>query len=339
MAFFTYSEQARIRLSKYAEDIITFDISVWGSKSRTSFINTIILNYYESANASIGRRLDEYRNGLLELNDLNANSFIDKLVNQKQIELENLTKSYSQEELMPSTSPTRLQVAVMDLLFNEDSDMSEDLYYTSVPKYLAAIIEEYSRLPYVKRERIYYKDKFDAIEEAILLEKQIRISTKNLSFYVVPYAIMTDPLSTANYLVGFSYKGNEDKNNKTICSFRMSAIQKVKRENSKSGKIHNKDAIAMTQAIQAKGVMYLLADTTDEIVVKFSNHGIRLYERLLHMRPNVFEVDGNIYKFNCSIEQAKTYFFKYGKDAEILAPLSLREYFSNGYIDAYNNYK
>jgi len=41
--------------------------------------------------------------------------------------------------------------------------------------------------------------------------------------------------------------------------------------------------------------------------------------------------NSDIYVFKCTIHQAKAYFFKFGSDAEILSPPSLREQFKQEY--------
>ena len=76
-----------------------------------------------------------------------------------------------------------------------------------------------------------------------------------------------------------------------------------------------------------------------EIHVKLTKAGVNKYRRQTHLRPPlVRELDGT-YVFRCTTAQAEFYFFKFGKDAEILLPMDLRERFKSMYEAAANIYQ
>ena len=62
----------------------------------------------------------------------------------------------------------------------------------------------------------------------------------------------------------------------------------------------------------------------------------KIYSRLDHMRPAFIKekTNGNEYVFNCTERQAENYFFKFGEDAEIISPESLRLWFKDMYKSA-----
>ena len=67
MAFYaTGDQQVRLRFSRYTEEVIKNDMSLFGETKENTFINKIIKNYYLDAKASIHMRLEEYQNTLLE---------------------------------------------------------------------------------------------------------------------------------------------------------------------------------------------------------------------------------------------------------------------------------
>lgn len=81
----------------------------------------------------------------------------------------------------------------------------EQKYYARRGEYIKCVIEEYARLPYIQRERVYVSLFIEEIETAIHAERQLRIVTNRDKVYsIYPYKILPDPLSTANYLVGYS---------------------------------------------------------------------------------------------------------------------------------------
>lgn len=331
--------QLRMRFTKTAEEIIRYDCDAFECNTKTSFINRILWNYYESAQASIERRLEDYS---LELSSLlpptTPEDVINILMHKKREDLLNLLLSFENQEKGVSTSPIRLQNKIYDY-FCKDNDYNEEKNYSSVNKYLITLIEEYARLPYVKRELIYFKETIDTIKIAIELHKQLVVLARNSeTYYVIPYKIMTDPLSMANYLVGYSYQKGDTRKNSKICSFRISRICNVKIMYSKEASISKIDKQELESAIEQRGVMFLFASSADNIVVRLSDKGKTLLNTIIHMRPPILSIDNNVYTFSCSIKQAHNYFFNFGAEAEILSPASLREQVKEQFIDAVNIY-
>jgi predicted DNA-binding transcriptional regulator YafY len=57
------------------------------------------------------------------------------------------------------------------------------------------------------------------------------------------------------------------------------------------------------------------------------------------LRPQLVELcEGNEFVFKCTEAQAEFYFFKFGKDAEILEPEELRNKLANMYDEALRMY-
>ena len=64
-----------------------------------------------------------------------------------------------------------------------------------------------------------------------------------------------------------------------------------------------------------------------ETKVRLTEHGIKHYDTVITNRPKVKEINGDIYTFHCSLENAKIYFPHFMDEAEILEPQELREWF------------
>ena len=75
-----------------------------------------------------------------------------------------------------------------------------------------------------------------------------------------------------------------------------------------------------------------------EIHVKLTKAGVYKYRRHTHLRPPLVRTEDDVYVFQCTTAQAEFYFFKFGKDAEILLPTNLRERFKSMYEAAANTY-
>lgn len=249
MAFYLSGQQVRLRLSRYAEEVIQNDMSSFQSFRINSFINAILENYHREAQASISLRLEEYEAYLESIIKNSEHSKINKenmtlLLNAEQSRLETLANSYDRPGKGCRNNPIRLRNDFYGYLTDEYTGSRENEYnnYT-LPKYLRTILEEYTRLPYIKREQIYYKDKINVIQDAINLQCQVHISISSgkeiKDYHVLPYKkIMEDPLSTASYLVGYAYPHIKDKASMKACSFRIATIKDARIEKSRSGYIH-----------------------------------------------------------------------------------------------------
>ena len=342
MAFYINEKQEiRLRFSRFAEEVLQNDMFFFREHRRNTFINTVIQNYYPTADASISLRLEEYKDHLINiLNTFASKETLSLLLKAEQERLEKLANSYDKPGKECPNNPIRLQNSLYNYLTNEKNGTIENMFndYTA-PGYLRTLVEEYVRLPYKKRERIYFKEKYETIETALLTQKQLLVTiSSGRQFHVLPYTIMEDPLGTAAYLVGFSYDKDSDKTNKKACSFRIATLQNdIRIENSKSGYLHPADKTLLKNKIAENGVQFLISDNAS-IKVKLTQQGIHSFNHQLNLRPTPTEINGDVYTFNCSIDQAKFYFFKFGKNVEMLEPEDLREYFSKGYLEAYEVY-
>ncbi|WP_456297519.1 hypothetical protein [Catonella morbi] len=91
--------------------------------------------------------------------------------------------------------------------------------------------------------------------------------------------------------------------------------------------------------IRNKGVQFMRGES-HEIKIRLNEEGQKLYNRILHLRPKYVRIEEkNIYVFDCSLKQIEYYFFKFGKEAEIISPPQLREKFKNDHLEAYEVYK
>ena len=181
----------------------------------------------------------------------------------------------------------------------------------TLPGYLRTMIEEYARLPYKKRERIYFSKKYEIIETAIQTGKQLLVTISDgRQFHVLPYSIMEDPLETTAYLTGFSYEMSADKTTKKPCSFRIATLKNNLRiEQSKNVFLTLADKSLLEEKINQNGVQFLLSDNVT-VKLKLTKQGIHDFNHQLTLRPTPIDITNDIYTFQCSLLQAKFYFFK-----------------------------
>ena len=341
------TDKQRLNLSPGAKEIIHIDMFTFGEKHPATFLNRIFRNYYEEAEASIARRLDAMEGELKEAFDTISNQRIKKKISDAQPEILDVLKNIKKKELVDkaqsykkgeNTEGDDLSSFTLnkDLFDYLTSDCEEDKYYSkSRGRYVKSVIEEYAALPYVERERVYYKSWMDVIATAIHEKTQLKITTGNDKiFRVWPHKLLCDPLDTANYLVGYSRAFEaSDEYELLPCSFRISAIKAVTIIKSKSSFLADKRWKELEENIRKRGVQYMLGEDV-EIHVRLTESGMNKYRRQVHLRPMLIRNEEDVYIFNCTKAQAEFYFFKFGSDAEILSPADLRDKFTQMYKDA-----
>ena len=87
-----------------------------------------------------------------------------------------------------------------------------------------------------------------------------------------------------------------------------------------------------------KGIPFLLNDVV-EIGIRLTPEGISKYNSILHLRPPYTrKTKDGLYIFHSTEMQIEFYFLKFGKDAEVLYPQSLRNKFRLEYEKALKKY-
>ena len=206
-------------------------------------------------------------------------------------------------------------------------------YKEKVGRYLKAVIEEYASKPYIERERIWYRDTVQEIREALEDRAMLKLTLRTGNIlYIKPQGIQQDTERLYNYLYGFG--SSQSKGPWQVMSVRLSSIVEC-RCMSQSGYLDATEKTEIEKAIQKNGVQYLSShNSTERIVVEFTEKGEQMYRRLLHLRPVYISRKNRIYEFECTRFQAESYFFKFGCDVKILEPQALVELFSKKYEEA-----
>lgn len=335
------NNKQHLNLSALAYEVILSDMFSFGEEKLSGFINTVFEYYYPLAEASIAQTLNRLTGELdKRLSDIPGDEITKKrvlkmLVSQKRDILIEKAESYDSGKAFKFW----LNKRNLEYLTEPNSECGEDRYYSRRGKYIKAVLEEYARLPYIEREKIYYSPLVEETKAAIRDEKRLRIVTGTDTIYsVYPYEILSDPLSTTNYLVGFSIRYDNPEDEKRPCSFKISALKSVKLEKSKSAFLKSSIWKQLSQTIASRGVQFMVGNEA-EIHVKLTKAGVNKFRRQTHLRPLlVREQEDGEYIFHCTTAQAEFYFFKFGKDAEIIYPVELRNRFKSMYEAAANTY-
>ena len=226
----------------------------------------------------------------------------------------------------------RLQKEVLKNLEEKENTLIAEIF-EKPGKLLNALYEYYARMQYVDREALFYHDTIDLLSDFIKRKRMTTATSNNRRLYIIPYKICTDSLGTFNYLVAYTspYDSDYDFKLSSLRISRLSDISLTSDELPLNIQI-KKDEIE--EILNKRGVQFLLSDSSI-IRVRLSKTGINMFKNQLHLRPLLDHIeDENIYCFDCTENQAFFYFFKFGADAEILSPSTLREKFKLEYSRA-----
>ena len=340
-------QKQSINLSEEAWIVIEQDMAAFGSKSKSGFFNRVILNFYEDADATLSRtwqrKFEEFYGDFTELPD-DADAQGKFRASLKKLTMD---QRKTAAEVLADNAVQRLKETVIDKyprgtgekfrinneLFSyltQSSECREDKAYEGyIGRYLKAILEEYARLPYYKRERIYYAPRFRDIQNAIDAKKRLRLMTADHQECVVkPYRILTDNQTKYHYLVAWCDQTGEESPDGPgkAHPFRISNILQIKQLN-RSGKITEREKAFIEEALQHKDVPFMGEDICT-VRVALTKAGISKYGRILNMRPQYKAIEGpqkNIFVFETTLRQAQYYFERFGPDARILEPAALAQ--------------
>ncbi len=323
----------------------------------STFLNRIFTNYYLRSEASIQERLIQKKHELDKTYSSQEFKNIDKSI--KDLFTKQALDIYENELIKKNNSyikgeGRKIRINKENVKILEDSPDAK--YYKGViGLYLKSIFEEYVTLPNYIREQIFFWDIYQTINDAIARGKKVSIksiprttvkgdSKVATKFLVTPYKVLQDPTKTFNYLVGFSEKEDlitGEYLEKTIACHRLSRIDKINVRESLNGFISKEKKKEIEKTIRDKGVQFLTGEIKN-IVIKFTPKGVNTFNRMLYMRPNRYEVDWDdnlLYTFHCTEFQALNYFFKFGWDANVISPESLRQQFITRYRSALSTYE
>lgn len=213
----------------------------------------------------------------------------------------------------------------------------------SIAIYIRNMLNDFFTLRANEREIILFKAEYNALKSAIINNHCVKITTNdNIKLLIKPYDILTNNESIYNYLIGKHY--NEKTNTFCITTQRLTRIKKVIIDFHSTITFSNNDNLIIQKMIK-NGVQFKYDEHEKNIVAKFSETGYEVYKRTFLQKPLPINEEYNenektyALTFDCSYFQAKLFFSRFGKDAQITEPKELVEYFQNFYNNAYIKHK
>lgn len=311
-------EKIKIYISESINNILLKDMERFeffkkdGSFNKNEFYNTLIVNYYETYQKNNSTIFDHIQNTIKQNSDWNEYKINDisyEILSYVETKTNKLDGSKS--EIALSMKPTKHSSTVINYIQNHL------VKYTTLSNYFRNLFASYSLLPQDRRERIIFKQNFELIEEAIKNNRKIYFTTTNKEAPHVasPYTIANSKEELFNYLLA--------EYNDMPFSFRIGRLKNIVIINEQR-QFKDSNISVFNKMIEfGPQFAYEIKNPSDEIQIQLTDRGKMMYQSMYLHRPRYTKIEGDIYYFNCSRQQAYQYFSRFGNNAIALKPMSL----------------
>ncbi|MBQ7627444.1 MAG: WYL domain-containing protein [Clostridiales bacterium] len=202
----------------------------------------------------------------------------------------------------------------------------------SLSGYIKDMFLSYLSMPRNKREQVIFRQTYELLTRAIAENKVVSFTSTNSSegkaVYMEPYLIATSKEEQFSYVLCHNHRINKDH------TFRISRLRDVFVTN-KTFAIDPK----IRERLTLKGRRSPHSAAPDiHAVVRLTDHGKKMYRMIVKNRPAVTAINGDLYHFDWSEMQLEDYFRRFGKNAVVVKPKSLRNKLRNYYTEALEAY-
>ncbi|MGM9858313.1 MAG: WYL domain-containing protein [Bacilli bacterium] len=213
---------------------------------------------------------------------------------------------------------------------------NNELRNSTISNYYRNLFNKYAKLPQDERERIIFHDQLKIIESAIDNKKTLLFTNGRNKAEIIPYAVVRTNDELYNYLI----TGVRQKDN-SIRFFSLHLYKCAKIIKTKNRFSLTEDEILKFDEMLEYGPRNI--ERRNAITkILLTKKGIKIYKKFYLNRPIPETIEGNVYTFNCSVEELFVYFSRFGNDAIILEPIYLRNQMINfhkkGYFNYFNNF-
>ncbi len=297
------------------------------SVNLNSFLKTLIVNYFDRYRHDSENLLSNIKQDLTSItsiSDKDAALLADKIIS-----------TYIKTDSLQSSKNSALTLTVSgssyEILKIIENNMLKD---TSLSQYLKDMFNSYLSIPRSEREMIIFKDTYEDISRALkehrILSFTNTISGEELAYHVEPYIIAPSKEEQCNYLLCMDRKSRKPR------TFRISRLRIVFVTPDTFPVNPDTQKELQEKAIRSPHSVSL----TVQAVVRLNKYGVKKFKVITKNRPIVSKIEGDLYYFDWPELQLEEYFKRFGKDALVIEPVSLKEKIKKFYyygLREYNN--
>lgn len=327
-------DKIKVNLSYFVYNVLIQDMIKFNfikpnkDVNRNSFLNTIIVNFYDY---KIKKR-EEIKEKLINeaiLTDISSKN--------KKIMIEAasiIMDDYYNEDLTSQNHeyyfiiyPTKITQSFFDNIYLNEIDNK-----TTYSSFIRKILNEYAYKPQSVREEISKREIFDLIKLAIKQNNAVTVFSEKEKFKIFPYEIIKNKEETHNYLYGL----NLNSKNKSPMTIKLSNINQLIILN--ENYILQIDEKIHLDNLKETGVEFISKEIL-KITIELTHGGERMIKFKTNGKPLIKQVYDNIYLVYTTEANFLNYFKSFGKEFKILDNDNLKEKLALFYKEAYENFK
>ncbi len=289
-----------------------------------AFINILIVNFLDEFSAGEEKLHDEIKKALFPVPEAYKEKAFAEIIStlSKRIDAPVGKRDTTTFSFKPTKSSEKTIIYIENVLLKNETMSS----------FYRRMLLAYSKKTKNEREKIIHSENYEALNKAILRGVRACVVLKNGDIMngVSIYSIASSRDELFNYVLAYS-----DKNNHTV---RLATIKSVSLMTEKA--IIPEKNIKLFEKQIENGAQYPFYPSDDEpIRVELTEKGKKLFQKIYLYRPIPVKIEGNIYTFNCSANQALYYFERFGESALILSPKKLGIFMRNYHYYALKKYR
>ena len=280
--------------------------------NKNALLTKLIVNYHNSFTEQQNELLSFFKSKINSTADIKERELNDLCFDLcEKINEKNAAPSGEKFDNLVSLKPTKESEPVIEFIERYS------LMGRTISEYFRSMLASYAALPQDKRELIIFKDKYDAITKAIREKKRIFVTTKwdiNKKIECAPYDVAHSKEELHCYIL-VATKG---------CStMRLSRIVSVTQLTAKAE--FTQGQIELFEKMKEFGPQFIYKPSDKEVLVELTAKGIDKFKKIYVHRPVPIKIENNHYYFNCANTQIVQYFVRFGGDAKIIYPQSVRD--------------
>lgn len=327
------TEKIKINVTKETADILIKDAESFEfykkdgrSLNKNALYTRIIVNYHETYRAKeaelfsyLKKALSKCKASKQETEELcyEVAAHINKL---------NAAKRREKFDCALSVKPTKESEPI--IAYTEEYLLKG----ATLSEYFRNMFSSYASLPQDEREKIVFMPQYETIMQAIERKKKIFVTTSSVNgqkkYELSPYALSDSKEELHVYLLSC--------NNCVCMPMRLSRIESVSvlTENA----VFTPQQKETFEKMLTFGPQFPYGKNEGEVKIQLSRRGIMLFKKMYVHRPVPVRVSNNEYYFQCSHNQIIQYFVRFGKNAYVVYPQSVRDSIRSFYAEAIARY-
>ena len=327
------TEKIKINVTKETADILIKDAESFEfykkdgrTLNKNALYTRVIVNYHDSYRAKEAQLFEYLKKKLTKRSSPVKDA--ESLCYEIAAHINKLSAARSREKFdcALSVKPTKESEPV--IAYTEEYLLKG----ATLSEYFRNMFSSYASLPQDEREKIVFMPQYSAIMQAIGQKKKIFVTTSAANggkkHELSPFALTDSKEELHVYLLSCE--------NGNCIPMRLSRIESVSvlQENA----TFTEEQKATFAKMLAYGPQFRYGKSEGEVRVQLSSKGVELFKKMYVHRPVPVKIVNTDYYFECSYTQIIQYFVRFGKEAYVVYPQSVRDSVRAFYADAIARY-